>query len=186
VELAALLREFAASLKGTGYVELGLCGIVIFSASTIHRMKTQRLLQEDEPSVPKPKPDLLTPPPVSLPIKPGTLTTTIQELVMALEAALTQAARQTAKAAPPPTQENRLILAEVLVKIEQELEEFVEYIRRILAEKGSVRFSELICGKTRTEAAKIFILLLFGAARDILTLLQEEVSDDLVIGRGGG
>ncbi len=185
VKLAQILREFSMALKKQGYIDFNLCGIAILSAATIHRIKTQRLLQQDEPPTPKPRPEMLIPPPIQLPFKPEVVTTTLQELVEALQEALIQAAQEKAKTTPPAVQENRIALADFIVKIEKELGEFIEYLMRLLEERGSILFSELVRGKPKLEAAKIFILLLFAAARGyVLLLQQDESSPDLLIARG--
>ncbi|MDJ0269659.1 MAG: hypothetical protein NXY59_03745 [Aigarchaeota archaeon] len=142
-------------------------------------------MQQDEPPTPKPKPEMLIPPPIQLPFKPEVVTTTLQELVEALQEALIQAAQEKAKTTPPAVQKNRIALADFIVKIEKELGEFIEHLMRLLEERGSILFSELVRGKPKLEAAKIFILLLFAAARGyVLLLQQDESSPDLLIARG--
>lgn len=184
VQLTQVLRDFTKYLKEQGYVDFNLCGIVILSAATIHRIKTQKLLQQDSPPQPKEAPNLIIPEPIQVPFKPETYTTTLRELVDALHEALMQVVTEKTSRASYVVEESRVELTEFLVNFEEELEKFIEEIRRILAERGSITFSELVMGKRKIEAAKTFILLLFAAARDVVTLLQEETSQDIVITTG--
>ncbi|MCS6785312.1 MAG: hypothetical protein NZ581_08990, partial [Candidatus Caldarchaeum sp.] len=155
--------------------------IAVHSAAVIHRIKSEKLLQADEPPKPKPKPEINVLPPIELPLKPELLTATVQEIVTALQKALSQSARKKTEVIPPQIQENRLILDQFIVKIEEELDKFVEKLRHLFATRSSVYFSELVSGLPRLEAAKTFILLLFAAARRYVLLLQSDDASDLVV-----
>ncbi|MCS7110139.1 MAG: hypothetical protein NZ956_01540 [Candidatus Caldarchaeum sp.] len=181
VRLAEVLNEFAKALRTQGYVDFNLCGIAVHSAAVIHRIKSEKLLQADEPPKPKPKPEISVLPPVELPFKPELLTATVQEIVTALQKALSQSARKKTEAIPPQIQENRLILDQFIVKIEEELDKFLEQLRHLFAIQSSVCFSDLVTGLPRLEAAKTFILLLFAAARRYVLLLQSDDASDLVV-----
>lgn len=181
VRLTEILKEFSLALRSQGYVDFNLCGIAVHSAAVIHRIKTEKLLQGDVPPRPKPKPEISVLPPIELPFKPELLTTTLQEVVAALQKALSQSARRQTEALPPQIQQNRLVLDEFLVKIEEELDRFVQKIRMILLSRSSVSFTELVAGLTRLEAAKTFILLLFAAARGFVLLLQSDDANDLIV-----
>jgi segregation and condensation protein A len=109
---------------------------------------------------------------------------TIQEVVTALQRALAQAAREKTSTVPPPVQENRLILADFLVKIEEELGRFLERLAEIFSQRDMITFSELVKGLPRIEAAKTFILLLFAAARHVVFLSQTEDQNDLIVLKG--
>ncbi|MEM2114284.1 MAG: hypothetical protein QXS12_02405, partial [Candidatus Caldarchaeum sp.] len=130
---------------------------------------------------PKPKPEINIMPPIELPFKPELITATLQEIVTALQKALSQSGRSKTEAAPPQIMENRLILNEFIVKIEEELDKFLEKLREIFSVRTSITFSELVEGMPRLEAAKTFILLLFAAARRYVMLLQADEFSDLVI-----
>ncbi len=181
VELSTILREFTQMLRQSGYIDLNAAGIAILSAAIIHRIKTEKLLEGDEPPTPKPKLELFIPPAISLPVKPEVITSTIEELVKALKTALEQASVRQADTVQPEVEEHRLVLSDFLVKIEQELENFIAFLDSLLSERHSILFSELVNGKTKLEAAKIFILLLFAAARGRVLLLQDDGSEDLTI-----
>jgi len=184
VQLTRVLRDFTKYLQERGYVDFNLCGIVVLSAATIHRIKTQRLLQQDSPPQPREAPNLIIPEPIQVPFKPETYTTTLRELVEALHEALMQVVTEKTSRTGYVVEESRVELAEFLINFEEELEKFIEEIRRILAERGSITFSELVKGKRKIDAAKTFILLLFAAARDVVILLQEEASQDIIITPG--
>jgi segregation and condensation protein A len=117
-------------------------------------------------------------------LRPEVVTATIQEVVTALQRALAQAAREKTSTVPPPVQENRLILADFLVKIEEELGRFLERLAEIFSQRDMITFSELVKGLPRIEAAKTFILLLFAAARHVVFLSQTEDQNDLIVLKG--
>jgi len=184
VRLYEVLSEFSKALRKQGYIDFNIAGIAILSAATIHRIKTEKLLQGDVPPKPKPKPDITVLPPIELPLRPEVVATTIQEVVSALQKALIQAAREKTSTTPPPVQENRLILADFLVKIEEELGKFLVRLAEIFREREMIAFSELVKDQPRIEAAKTFILLLFAAARRLVLLTQPEYGDDFYVYRG--
>jgi len=181
VRLSEVLTEFAQVLRVQGYIDFNICGIAVHSAAIIHRIKSEKLLQADQPPKPKPKPEINIMPPIELPFKPELITATLQEIVTALQKALSQSGRSKTEAAPPQIMENRLILNEFIVKIEEELDKFLEKLREIFSVRTSITFSELVEGMPRLEAAKTFILLLFAAARRYVMLLQADEFSDLVI-----
>ncbi len=186
VSLNEVLAGFSQALRTYGYIDLNLCGIAVLSAATIHRIKTEKLLQGDEPPKPKPKPEINVLPPIEMPFKPELMTATIQEIVTALQKALSQSISKKTEATHPQVQENRLVLAEFLVKIEEELEKFVEKLATIFNDKDTITFTQLVKDMSKLEAAKTFILLLFAAARRIVLLFQPDDGNDLYIIWGGG
>ncbi|MEM0384461.1 MAG: hypothetical protein QXV27_06425 [Candidatus Caldarchaeum sp.] len=184
VKLNEVLQEFSQVLRRQGYIDLNLCGIAVYSAATIHRIKTEKLLQGDVPPRPKPRPEISVLPPIELPFKPELMTATIQEVVSALQKALAQSAQRKSEAVPPQIQENRLVLTDFLVKIEEELEMFVARLRLLFQQREVISFSELVKDASKLEAAKTFILLLFAAARRIVYLYQPEEMEELQVLRG--
>jgi len=163
---------------------LNFCGVAVLSAATIHRIKTEKLLQADEPPKPKPKPEITILPPVELPFKPEIFAATINEIVTALRKALLQATQKKDYTVQPQVQENRIILTNFLVKIEEELEIFLKMLKELLTSRDSLFFSELVKDKSRLEAAKTFILLLFAAARRHVFLLQNDEGSEFIILKG--
>ncbi|MEM4189243.1 MAG: hypothetical protein QW544_01835 [Candidatus Caldarchaeum sp.] len=184
VRLNEVLAQFSQALRTYGYIDLNLCGIAILSAATIHRMKTEKLLQGDVPPKPKPKPEIDVLPPIELPFKPELMTATIHEIVTALQRALSQSAQKKSEPVPPQVQENRIVLTEFLVKIEEELERFVEKLAQTFQQTDMISFMQLVKDMSKLDAAKTFILLLFAAARRIVVLIQFDGSDDLHVLRG--
>jgi len=184
IRLNEVLAEFSQALRTYGYIDLNLCGIAVLSAATIHRIKTEKLLQGDVPPKPKPKPEIDILPPIELPFKPELMTATIQEIVTALQKALSQSADRKSETVPPQVQENRIVLAEFLVKIEEELERFVEKLYQIFQQTDMISFTQLVKDMSKLDAAKTFILLLFAAARKFVVLIQFDGADDLQILKG--
>ncbi|MEM2024665.1 MAG: hypothetical protein QXG69_07785, partial [Candidatus Caldarchaeum sp.] len=107
-----------------------------------------------------------------------------QEIVTALQKALSQSADRKSETVPPQVQENRIVLAEFLVKIEEELERFVEKLYQIFQQTDMISFTQLVKDMSKLDAAKTFILLLFAAARKFVVLIQFDGADDLQILKG--
>ena len=121
VKLTQILQEFTKYLKENGGIDFNLCGIVILSAATIHRIKTHKLLQEDRPPTPKPQVELFTPHPIQIPFKPETYITTLQDIADALHKALLENIKERTSRTRYVTEESRFDLSEFIVNIEQEV-----------------------------------------------------------------
>ncbi len=186
VRLNEVLEGFSQALRSYGHIDLNLCGIAVLSAATIHRIKTEKLLQGDGPPKPKPRPEINVLPPIEIPFRPELMTVTIQEIVTALHKALSQSIHKKTEAVNMQVQEDRLVIAEFLVKIEEELEKFIGKLAAIFKDRDKITFAQLVKDMPRLEAAKTFILLLFAAARGVISLLQHDDEKDLYIIWGEG
>ena len=177
IKLVEVIRALMEELEKYEKLDLNSCGIAAYSAATIHRMKTERLLKADIPSVEnrrKITENLVVPPPVDLPYMPEFMITTIGELVQALRSLFLKTERK-------KDDEERIILDvfdvkmdDFLVKIEERLEEFLQGLQRIFGDKEIIDVSNLFMGVDRLEAARRFILLLFAAAKGVVELIEDE------------
>jgi len=74
----------------------------------------------------------------------------------------------------PPLEGFDVKFDEFLVKLEEELENFISTLRRRFDGREFIPISELIEDGDRHEIAKRFILLLFTAARGLVEFIQDD------------
>lgn len=177
IKLVEVVKSLMEELEKYGNLDLNSCGIAAYSAATIHRMKTERLLKADIPSTQEDRKigkTMIVPPPVSLPYTPEFMVATVGELVQALRALFMKAERR------KNDEENSILevfdvkLDEFIVKLEERLEEFLEGLRRIFGDQEIIDLPSLFTGADKLEAARRFILLLFAAAKGIVELVEDE------------
>ena len=174
VKLAEIIESLMKELKNIGMIDFHSCGVAAYSAATIHRMKTERLLKLDVPRTSKERPNMVLPPPVNLPLIPDFMITTMNELVEALRKLLMRNREKAVKEERPPLEGFDVKFDEFLVKLEEELENFNSTLRRRFDGREFIPISELIEDGDRHEIAKRFILLLFTAARGLVEFIQED------------
>lgn len=175
------LLELLGSVVASNALSLPQEGVAIWGAAYIHRVRSENLFQPAKTPEDRPKPDLTIPPILDIPIKPGMLATTILEIVSALKTVLDSTnSMQTAT----KTLQLDINLDRYLVKIEEELEEFVAFLNSLLAGVDAISLAELFRGVERLEAARRFILLLIAAGRGAFHLLVEEETGRILVKRG--
>jgi len=177
IKLVEVIRALMEELEKYEKLDLNSCGIAAYSAATIHRMKTERLLKADIPSVEnrrKITENLVVPPPVDLPYMPEFMITTIGELVQALRSLFLKTKRKKDDGEGIILDVFDVKMDDFLVKIEERLEEFLQGLQRIFGDKEIIDVSNLFMGVDRLEAARRFILLLFAAAKGVVELIEDE------------
>jgi len=172
VDLRSLINSFSQELRRRGFVDFSAAGMVLLSSSIIHRAKTESVLEADQPKTPKQPSTDYVPPPLQLPVRSDYTTTTMAELVAALDKVLRDMAAVQEVSPLPPSMDIKV--EDFLLKLEEMMIEVQARVAAMLEKEESFPFSNLIQGATRLEAARIFILLLFIAARGAVTLRQEE------------
>ncbi len=175
VRLAEIVKALMEELQKLGLVDLQSCGVAAYSAATIHRMKSERLLRADIPRVLKERPSLLVPPPINLPMAPEFLTSTLTELIEALQKVLSKKRNGETVEQKPVLEAFDVKIDQFLLKLEERVEEFIKTLKEIFREKDEIEFTELVRNVDRLEAARRFILLLFAAARGVVELYQDDV-----------
>ncbi|MCS7136457.1 MAG: hypothetical protein RMJ14_04625 [Nitrososphaerota archaeon] len=171
----------ASVLKRRETFDFTSSGIAVYSAATLHRIKTERLLASDEVPVVKQKQEYFIPPPIFPPLKGEFVTTTIMELISALKHVLSES--------PPQRKQNnddeqQLNIEDFIIKIEEKLEEFYNFIKEVLEIKGIITLDEIMSGVNRLEAVRRFILLLFIASRGMITIIEDD-NGKILISMGG-
>jgi len=190
VSLSFLLLSFLEEMEKRNEVDFRASGVALDSSATIYMLKSQLLLKLEElPSPPEPRPDFI-PPPLILPLRYELTTTTIQNLLQALDEAL-RTEKLFALTAPikevlPPPLSVIPVISLYLMEIEEQMGKLLQKIRS-LAQKGeAIAFSGIIRGLEKLEQIRIFIVLLFLAHKGRITLWQEEDSDEMFITANGG
>jgi len=192
INLVEAIRALMEELERRGMIDLNSCGVAVYSAATIHRMKTERLLKADVPPAPEDKrigEVMLIPPPIQLPYMPEFMVVTIGELIQALKTIFLKAEKRGVEGDRALLEVLDVKLDEFLVRIEERLEEFLDGLQRIFGDRDLIMARELFSGVDRLEAARRFILLLFAAARGIVELIGDEECRLVAVrwsGGGGG
>ncbi len=180
VRLAEIMKALLEELQAMEIIDLQSCGVAAYSAATIHRIKSEKLLKADTPPMPRERPIYVIPPPIDLPLPPEFMVATMGELIQALKTIFRKQNKENGE-----RKENLEIpevnLDEFLVKLEEKVEEFLETLRELLDGRNVISFRELSANVDRLEAARRFILLLFAAARGVVEL--EETGDGEILVR---
>ncbi|MDW8072932.1 MAG: hypothetical protein RMJ28_01665 [Nitrososphaerota archaeon] len=181
LDLLGLLNQFE-DVVSSRQLSLSLEGVALWGAAYLHRIRSENIFNPTRGTEAKPKPDLIVPPELEIPIKPGMLGTTILEIVNALKKVLESAS-------PTPTL-NRTLQSDInldnyLVKIEEELEEFIKFLEDLLSGADKLPLAELLRGVDRLEAARRFILLLLAAGRGAVELYEDEQTGGVFLRRKG-
>ncbi|MCD6593794.1 hypothetical protein J7L00_06935 [Candidatus Bathyarchaeota archaeon] len=193
INLSFLLLSFLEEMEKRSIIDFRASGIALDSSATVYLMKSKLLLKlEEPPSPPSPKlsPDYV-PPPLILPLRYELTTTTIQNLLEALEDALKTEkifrirTPQRGELFSPP----QGVIPQVsvyLMEMEEQMRILLQKIRSIIKRGEIATFSRLVKGLEKIEQVRDFIILLFLAHRKKVSLWQSEGSDEIYITLGEG
>jgi len=184
IDLVHLLSTLLEEMNRVG-MDFRAAGTAINSSVLIYLKKAELLLKmEEPPDISPQQEDVYLPPPLDLPFRFEFTTTTLTDLIVALEKALTDESRAAQKSRPPtlpePLPDLRSFEA-YLHEIEESSDSLLKRIRFINNEGGSLTLSTLISGSDWPEVIKIFIMLLFLAQRGRIDLQQDENETDISI-----
>jgi segregation and condensation protein A len=193
VNIAYLLRSFLSEMERTNpeKVDFRASGVALDSSALIYLMKSKLLLTlQEPPPVLARVPTDFVPPPLFLPLRHELTSTTIQHLLEVLDDVL----KGEKLLALNHIIEQHPVLPAVTDLLPQfdrfiaELELQVDKLYAILVEKtggqGIIDFSTLTKGVTRIEALRMFIYLLFLAQDGLVSLWQNEETEELYIAIG--
>jgi len=177
-------------MEHTQKVDFRASGVALDSSALIYLMKSKLLLTLQEPPVqPKPPGDIV-PPPLFLPLRHELTSTTIQHLLEVLDDVL----KGEKLLSLNHVIEQHPVLPAVTDLMPQfdrymaELELQIDKLYAILCEKvkgsGIIDFTTLSKGSTRIEALRMFIYLLFLAQDGLVSLWQDEETEELYIAVG--
>jgi segregation and condensation protein A len=191
VNIAYLLRSFLTEMERTDKVDFRASGVALDSSALIYLMKSKLLLTLQEPPVMPPKgPQDFVPPPLFLPLRHELTSTTIQHLLEVLDDVLKgeKLLRLDHAVEQQPILPAVTDLLPQFDKFIADLELQVDKLYAILSEKvkgsGIIDFTTLSKGATRIEALRMFIYLLFLAQDGLVSLWQNEETEELYIAVG--
>ena len=184
VNLNYLLTTLLGEMRRRGFIDFTASGIALLSSATIYRMKSELVLElQEPPRPPVERPMEFMPPSIQLPFRYEYAATTIDNILKALEEALkseTMAQLQPKlipiTPAPPMIQE----IDDFMVDIEERIEEMYNRILA-LAPEGKIPLSEFDDGLSRLESIRVFILILFLACNGRIQLWQDEEFGEIYI-----
>jgi chromatin segregation and condensation protein Rec8/ScpA/Scc1 (kleisin family) len=185
INLSFLLLSFLEEMEKRTEVDFRASGMALGSSATVHLMKSELLLElEQPPPVPEPPSDFI-PPPLILPLRYELTTTTIQNLLEALDNALKNEKLFTLKTTNrtdllPPADVIPSISA-YLMELEDQMEKLLKKMVSLTNEGKIITFSRLVVSLEKLDKIRNFIVLLFLAQKNKVTLWQEENSDEVFI-----
>jgi chromatin segregation and condensation protein Rec8/ScpA/Scc1 (kleisin family) len=193
INIAYLLRSFLTEMAHTEKVDFRASGVALDSSALIYLMKSKLLLTLNDPPPPaaqKLPPDFV-PPPLFLPLRHELTSTTIQHLLEVLDEVLKGEKLSRLDRAVVQSPVLPIVAADLLPQFDRfvaELESQVDQLYALLVEKvqgqGIIDFSTLTKGATRIEALRTFIYLLFLAQDGLVSLWQNEETEELYIAVG--
>ena len=183
VNLVLLLTTLLEEMDKAG-IDFRLAGTAIQSSVHIYMKKAELLLKmEDLPQPHEDKDDLYLPPALPLPFRFEHTTTTVNDLIEALERALMERSTTRRPNLPilPMPIPDFLDAEQYLLEIEGRADNLFEEIQWRFESKGEVRLTELVYGQDWLEVVRIFMMLLFLAQRMKIGLEQSEEEFDVFI-----
>ena len=184
VNLVILLASLLEEMEKAG-IDFRLAGTAIHSSVLIYLRKAELLMKMEE--LPQPEDEegdeVYLPPALPLPFRFEHTTTTVNDLIEALEKALTDRSRSMQPRLPvlPTPIPDFLDAEQYLLEIESRADDLLEELRWRYERGGEVRLTRLVAGQTWTEVVRIFMMLLFLAQRMKIDLTQDEEELDIVI-----
>jgi chromatin segregation and condensation protein Rec8/ScpA/Scc1 (kleisin family) len=189
VNIAYLLRSFLLEMDKMGKIDFRASGVALDSSALIYLMKSKLLLTLQEPPAPPKGPMDVVPPPLFLPLRHELTSTTIQHLLEVLNEVLS---------GEKPVNIDRTVINPVLPQAFELMPQFDQFIAELqtnmdklyarLVEMvkglGIIEFSKLIKGLERIEAVRTFILLLFLTTNGLISLWQNEETEEIYIAVG--
>ncbi len=181
IDLVHILTTLLEEMNKVG-IDFRIAGTAINSSVIIYQKKAELLLKMEEPRKPQiARPDIYVPPALNLPFRFEFTTTSVTDLITALERALTEERRSSLPRVPvlPVQIPDFLDMEQYLLEVEERSEGLYER----LIEMGGGPFSiyELVDNWTPLEVVRVFMMLLFLAQRLKLDLSQDEEETDIRI-----
>ena len=181
IDLVYLLTTLLEEMNRVG-IDFRMAGTAINSSVLIYLKKAELLLKMEEPPQPPPeKPDVYVPPPLTLPFRFEFTTTSLTDLVKALEQALTDGRRSTAPRLPvlPMPIPDFLDMEAYLLEIQERSESLLERIKGMGG--GPLSLFDLVTDRSLLEVIRVFMMLLFLAQGNKIDLNQDEEEVDVMI-----
>ena len=179
IDLVHILTTLLEEMNKVG-IDFRIAGTAINSSVIIYQKKAELLLKMEEPRKQQiAKPDIYVPPALNLPFRFEFTTTSVTDLITALERALTEERKSTLPRVPiiPVQIPDFLDMEQYLLEVEERSEGLYER----LLDMGGGPFSifDLVGDRTPIEVVRVFMMLLFLAQRLKVDLYQDEEETDI-------
>ncbi len=189
VNISFLLTSFLEEMQKHGEIDFRASGVALDSSAFIYLMKSKLLLKLEEPPAPPKLPPDFIPPPIFLPLRYELTSTTISQLLEALDSVLKGEKLLPLKPhlepiLPSPTE----FMPEIdryLMELESLMDQLYNDITRLTGQKPFLNFTRLVTGLEKIETIRTFIVLLFLAQRQMIWLWQEEDFGEIYISLRG-
>lgn len=181
IDLVYLLTTLLEEMNKVG-IDFRIAGTAINSSVLIYLKKAELLLKMEEPPQPQQeKPDVYVPPPLNLPFRFEFTTTSISDLIAALEKALTEETQSKTPRLPvlPMPIPDFMDIEAYLLEIEGRADTLYE--RVVGMGSGPLSFFDLVVDWNPLEVVRVFMMLLFLAQREKIDLYQDEEETDIKI-----
>ena len=191
VNIAYLLRSFLTEMERTDKTDFRASGVALDSSALIYLMKSKLLLTLQEAPAPPPRvPTDYVPPPLFLPLRHELTSTTIQHLLEVLDDVLKGERllnlNRVVEQHPilPSVTDLLPQFDQFMAEIELQINNLYALLTDKLGGSGIIDFSTLTKSMTRIEALRTFIYLLFLAQDGLVSLWQNEETEELYIAVG--
>ena len=186
IDIAFLLNSFLGEMKKNGYIDFSASGTALLSSSIVHRMKSELVLKmEEPPKAPVPKPNEEIPPPLPFPLRFEYTSTSVAEILGALQKVLTNEKIFLEKKpfilSPPSVFEQ---LDEFLAHIEENIQDFYAELIKLSTRRSPLSFKDLVKNQSLLEVVRVFIMLLFLANEKKILLTEIEEGSDILVRLG--
>lgn len=183
VNLVLLLTSLLEQMEEEG-IDFRLAGTAIHSSVLIYLKKAEMLLKMEE--LPKPeeeKEEVYLPPAIPLPFRFEHTTTSVDDLIEALEKALSDSSKNATPSLPtlPIPVPDFMEAEDYLLEIENRADALFEEIQWRAQKSEVVKLTELVTNQDFLEIVRIFMMLLFLAQRLKINLEQSEEEMDIYI-----
>lgn len=184
INLVQLLASLLEEMERVG-IDYRIAGTAVNSSVYIYLKKAEMLLaMEEPPTSPEQHGEIYLPPPVPLPFRFEFTTTSVQDLINALERALQEESshgeipRLPTLPIPVP---NFLDFEQYLLEIEARSDELLEKMRASTDAGMEMRLSRMMTGLNWLDTVRLFMMLLFLAQKMEIDLDQDEDEMDVTI-----
>jgi chromatin segregation and condensation protein Rec8/ScpA/Scc1 (kleisin family) len=186
VNIAFLLRQFLLEMDRMGKVDFRASGVALESSAVIYLMKSKLLMTLQEPPAPPKAPTDFVPPPLFLPLRHELTSTTIQHLLEVLDEVLkgekfANIDKVVSQPVLPQASDLMPQFDKFMAELESQMDKLYVHLLDIVKGAGIIQFSNLIKGLIRIDAVRTFILLLFLAQDGLVTLWQDEETEEIYI-----
>ncbi|MGD2142368.1 MAG: hypothetical protein PVH79_02680 [Candidatus Bathyarchaeota archaeon] len=182
INLVYILTTLLEEMNKVG-IDFRIAGTAINSSVIIYQKKADLLLKMEDPrKPPKVKPDVYVPPPINLPFRFEFTTTSVTDLISALERALMEERKKSnlprVPVLPLPIPDF-MDIEQYLLEVEERSEDLLERLGDMGG--GPFSFYDLIEDWSPLEVVRIFMMLLFLAQRIKVDLYQDEEETELKV-----